>query len=106
MPVRGNRVAGLSSADSNRAVWGGKFDRRACGARPGAAGGSVFLALDVCAFAAAPARLAASETRLAGAARELADRRSARRARDRVVQHPALYGAAKHYRAQFDADPV
>src|SRR3546814_5438780 len=67
---------------------------------PGAAGGSVFLALDVCAFAAAPARLAASETRLAGAARELADRRSARRARDRVVQHPALYGAAKHYRSE------
>src|SRR3546814_10405699 len=70
MPVRGNLVAGLSAADSNRAVLGGKFDRRACGARPGAAGGSVFLALDVCAFAAAPARLAASETRLAGRSEE------------------------------------
>src|SRR3546814_6421415 len=37
MPVRGNLVAGLSAADSNCAVLGGKFDRRACGARPSAA---------------------------------------------------------------------
>src|SRR3546814_9491260 len=106
MPVRGNLVAGLSAADSNCAVLGGKFDRRACGARPGAAGGSVLLALDVRAFTAAPARLAASETRLAGAARELGDRRAARRARDRVAQHPALYRTAKNSLAQFDADPV
>src|SRR3546814_16648991 len=88
------------------AVLGVNVGCRAGGARPGAAGGSGLLALDVRAFTAAPARLAASETRLSGAARELGDRRAARRARDRVVQHPAFYGTAKHSSAQFDADTV